>query len=111
MFFAGKIGGMPPKLLSKDGRNVVLRPLAYVPEDMLVQFQQELAFPVIPCNLCGSQDNLQRQKMKALLKQLEADIPNVANTMLNAQKNVQKSLLLDRDLWDFEDLAPVAGEV
>ncbi|NQZ55869.1 MAG: tRNA 2-thiocytidine(32) synthetase TtcA [Lentisphaeraceae bacterium] len=105
LFFSGKIASMPPNLLSKDKRNIVLRPLAYVPEELIVEYQNELRFPVIPCNLCGSQENLQRQKMKAMIKNLEQDVPNVANTMLNAQKNIQQSLLLDTELWDFDELA------
>ena len=101
LFFAGKVAGMPPKLLSDDKRNVVIRPLSFVPEDLIVEFQNEIDMPVIPCNLCGSQDGLQRQKIKDLLKNLESDVPNLANTMLNAQKNIRISQMLDKSLWDF----------
>lgn len=104
MFFSGKICGMPPKLLSDDKRNVVIRPLAFVPESSLIELQKMMNFPVIPCNLCGSQDGLQRQKMKEMLKTLEIEVPNLGNTMLNAQKNIRKSQLLDKDLWDFSSL-------
>ena len=104
MFFSGKICGMPPKLLSDDKRNVLIRPMAYVAEKDLISLQEEINFPVIPCNLCGSQDGLQRQKMKELLNRLENEHPNIGNTMLNAQKNVRKSQLLDKALWDFESL-------
>jgi tRNA 2-thiocytidine biosynthesis protein TtcA len=101
LFFAGKIAGMPPKLLSDDKRNVVIRPLSYVPEDLIIEFKEELGMPVIPCNLCGSQDGMQRQKVKELLKNLEGDIPNLGNTMLNSQKNIRISQMLDKSLWDF----------
>lgn len=101
LFFAGKVAGMPPKLLSDDKRNVVIRPLSFVSEDLIVEFQNEIDMPVIPCNLCGSQDGLQRQKIKDLLKNMETDIPNLANTMLNAQKNIRISQMLDKSLWDF----------
>ena len=79
---------MPPKLLSDDKRNVIIRPLSYVPEDLIVEFQNEISMPVIPCNLCGSQDGLQRQKIKELLQKLEIENPNIASTLLNAQKNI-----------------------
>ena len=104
LFFAGKLSSMPPKLLTDDKRNVVIRPMSYVPESMLMELEQEMAFPTIPCNLCGSQDGMQRQKMKEMLRTMEKDIPNLANTMLNAQKNIRKSQLLDRDIWDFSQL-------
>lgn len=104
MFFSGKICGMPPKLLSDDKRNVLIRPMAYVAEKDLIALQNEINFPVIPCNLCGSQDGLQRQRMKQLLADLEVEIPNLGNTMLNAQKNIRKSQLLDQNLWDFSSL-------
>ena len=106
MFFSGKICGMPPKLLSDDKRNVLIRPMAYIAEKDIVLIQREINFPVIPCNLCGSQDGLQRQKMKELLSKLENDIPNLGNTMLHAQKNVRKSQLMDKSLWDFSSLNP-----
>jgi tRNA 2-thiocytidine biosynthesis protein TtcA len=104
MFFAGTLSAMPPKLLSDDKRNVVLRPLSYVPEKLLIELQQEMGFPVIPCNLCGSQDGMQRQKMKEMLKNLEKEIPDLGASMLNAQKNVRKTQLSDKDLWDFSAL-------
>jgi len=104
LFFSGKIAAMPPKLLSDDKRNVVIRPLCYVPEDLIIKFKEELNMPVIPCNLCGSQDGMQRQKVKDLLKRLEKEIPNLGNTMLNSQKNIRVSQMLDKSLWDFDSL-------
>jgi tRNA 2-thiocytidine biosynthesis protein TtcA len=104
LFFAGKLSGMPPKLLSDDERNVVIRPMAYVAEKHLIELQHRMEIPVIPCNLCGSQDGMQRQKMKEMLRNLESEIPNLGATMLNAQKNVRKTQLMDKDLWDFSQL-------
>jgi tRNA 2-thiocytidine biosynthesis protein TtcA len=104
LFFSGKLSGMPPKLLSDDKRNVVIRPLSYVPEEFLIELRDEMCFPVIPCNLCGSQDGMQRQKMKDMLKVFESSIPDLGSTMLNAQKNIRPSQLLDKDLWDFSKL-------
>jgi tRNA 2-thiocytidine biosynthesis protein TtcA len=111
LFFAGKLSGMPPKLLSDDKRNVLIRPLSYVPEKLLIELQHEMGFPVIPCNLCGSQDGMQRQKMKEMLNNLEKEIPNLGATMLNAQKNVRTSQLSDKDLWDFSALERAITEV
>ena len=104
LFFSGKLAGMPPKLLSDDKRNVIIRPLSFVSEEMLIELQNEIKFPIIPCNLCGSQDGLQRQHMKQILKDLEMKNPNLGNTMLKAQRNIRLSQLADTDLWDFEAL-------
>lgn len=104
LFYTGKVSSMPPKLKSDDGRNIVVRPLIYVPEDDLNALAKEWAFPIIPCNLCGSQEGMKRQRMKRLLKDLEKEIPNIANSMLTAQTNLRPSQLLDQELWDFEGL-------
>lgn len=104
MFYVGQLGTMPPKLLSDDGRNIVIRPLSYVAEKDLIQLSQDWAFPVIPCNLCGSQDSLKRKKMKKLIKDLEKDIPNIGASILTALGNINPSQLLDQDLWDFKGL-------
>ena len=98
---------MPPKLKARDSRNIIIRPLAYVREKDLISIQEDIDFPVIPCNLCGSQENLQRQQIKNLLAKLEGEIPHISSSMLNAQKNVIASLLLDNSLWDFEDIQAV----
>lgn len=98
MFYSGKIATMPPKLYSKDARNIVIRPLAYVKEQELLDLQVHWGFPVIPCNLCGSQDGLKRVEMKRLLRNLKKDIPNIENSLLSAMGNVLPSHLLDQNL-------------
>lgn len=99
LFFVGRMASMPPKLRSDDDRNTVIRPLCHVPEAWLSEAVEALAIPVIPCNLCGSQENMQRKKMKSLLKQLEQDIPHVSASLLTAQQNVRPSQLADVSLW------------
>jgi tRNA 2-thiocytidine biosynthesis protein TtcA len=96
-FFSGTLAGMPAKLQADDGHNVVIRPLVYVAEKDLAALAQELEVPVIPCNLCGSQANLQRARMKQLLRDLEGEYPHIADSLLSAQKNVKGDFLLDPD--------------
>ena len=107
LFFSGKMATMPPKLKARDSRNTIIRPLAYVREKDLIEIQNELNFPVIPCNLCGSQENMQRQEVKSLLASLEDKIPHISSSMLNAQKNVIPSLLLDKSLWNYDEIQAV----
>jgi len=90
---------MPPKLVTKDGRNTVIRPLMYCDESQIAELAERLAFPILPCDLCGSQDHLWRQQVKELLAQLEARIPRVRESMLAAMGHVRASHLLDTDLW------------
>lgn len=104
LFFTGKLASMPPKLKSDDGRNLLIRPLAYTAEKDIEQLAKEWNFPIIPCNLCGSQDGMKRQKVKKLLRDLEKEIPEIGNSMLGALGNVHASQLLDKNLWDFENL-------
>lgn len=104
LFYTGKISSMPPKLKSDDGRNILVRPLLYVSEDELVELSQLWGFPVIPCNLCGSQDNLKRKKMKKLLKELSQEIPFIQESLIGAQSNIRPSQLLDTQLFNFFDL-------
>ncbi len=104
LFYTGKLSTMPAKLLSDDERNVVLRPLAYVAESDLIELASEWNFPVIPCNLCGSQEGMKRKKMKALVKTLEKDIPNLGSSFITALQNVKPSHLLDDKLYDFRNL-------
>lgn len=105
-FFAGATATMPPKLHSDDGRNVVIRPLVYAPEADIAAFAQAMAFPIIPCDLCGSQENLQRQRMKRLVDDLSKEIPNVRSSLLKAMANLHPSHLLDPRLWPESSSAP-----
>lgn len=104
MFFSGRLASMPPKLKSDDGRNTVIRPMAYVAEKDLIQLAAEWKFPIIPCGLCGSQDGLKRDKMRDLLDQLEAETPDLRQTLLHSLSTVEESQLLDRRLWKFDEL-------
>jgi len=104
LFHGGKLKAMPPKLLSDDGRHTVIRPLAYVEESDLEAYAQLRAFPIIPCDLCGSQELLQRKHVKAMLREWERRHPGRIDTMFNALSNVTPSHLLDRELHDFMNL-------
>ena len=104
MFFAGKLKSMPPKLVSDDGRNIVIRPLAYCRESDLEAWATQRAFPIIPCNLCGSQPNLQRQQVKQMLNDWEKRFPGRIETMFRSLSNVVPSHLLDARLFDFAGL-------
>ncbi len=98
-FFAGKTATMPPKLHSDDGRNTLIRPLAYAPETEIARFAELMKFPIIPCDLCGSQENLQRQRIKRLVDDLSKEIPMVRSSLLSAMGNLHLSHLLDQKLW------------
>ena len=104
MFFGGTLKAMPPKLLSDDGRNVVIRPLAYCKESDIAEYAQLQEFPIIPCNLCGSQENLQRQVVKGMLQEWEQKTPGRLDIMFRALQNVAPSQLADRQLFDFANL-------
>ncbi len=99
LMFAGKLASMPPKLVADSGACVVIRPLVYCAEEDIRGFAQEAAFPILPCDLCGSQDNLQRKQMGRMLDDLERQRPGTKAVMLAALQNVRPSHLLDRDLW------------
>lgn len=104
LFYTGKVSTMPPKLLSDDGRNILIRPLSFVAEKDLKELAGIWGFPIIPCNLCGSQEGMKRQKIKKLIQELEKDIPHLGNSMLKAMSNVHESHMLDKTLWDFQSL-------
>ncbi len=112
MFYGGKLKTMPPKLVSDDGRNVVIRPLAYCEESDLQAYAELKQFPIIPCTLCGSQETLKRKEVKALLQDWEKRHPGRVATLLTSIQNVRPSHLLDRSLFDFGAVqatnAPVA---
>ena len=104
MFFAGKLKAMPPKLLSDDKKNVVIRPLAYCRESDLSRLAQYKEFPIIPCNLCGSQENLQRKQVKKMLADWEREYPGRTESIFRSLCNVSPSQLGDRQLFDFDNL-------
>lgn len=107
LFHGGRLAAMPPKLLNDEGDVMVLRPLSYCAEADLEKFAAAMKFPIIPCDLCGSQDGLQRNAMKAMLDEIERRMPGRKDTMIRALTNVRPSHLLDRKLFDFGGLAPV----
>jgi len=113
LFFSAKLKAMPPKLLSDDARHVVIRPLAYVAEEDLVEYAQLRQFPIIPCDLCGSQENLQRAQVKAMLADWERKFPGRTETIFRSLSNVSASHLLDRGLFDFAGLeaAPASDSI
>lgn len=104
MFYGGKLKGMPAKLVSDDGNNIVIRPLAYCSEKDLIRYAEVKNFPIIPCNLCGSQPNLQRQVIKEMLNEWNKKHPGRIETMFRAMQNVIPSHLMDGKLYDFQNL-------
>ncbi|WP_067148686.1 tRNA 2-thiocytidine(32) synthetase TtcA [Pseudotamlana agarivorans] len=103
-FFAGKLESMPPKFKNDAGDLIVLRPLALCKESDIEVYAQHMDFPIIPCNLCGSQENLQRKKVKEMISQWENEFPDRSSVMLNALQNVSPSHLLDKNIYDFDVL-------
>jgi tRNA 2-thiocytidine biosynthesis protein TtcA len=106
MFHGGKLKAMPPKLVSDDGRHIVIRPLAYCEEADLEEYAALRQFPIIPCTLCGSQENLQRKHIKAMLTEWQKRHPGRIENIMRSLQSITPSHLLDRDLFDFAAVAP-----
>jgi len=104
MFYAGKLKGMPPKLRSDDGKHIVIRPLAYVPEKLLERYAEDMNFPIIPCDLCGSQPNLQRQVMKEMLRDWRKKYPGRVENLFRSMHHIVPSHLMDGEAFDFQNL-------
>jgi len=105
MFFGAKMKSMPPKLATNDKQNIVIRPLAYCSEKEIASYAKQMQFPIIPCNLCGSQENLQRQKVKEMLHAWEREQPGRINNIFRSITNIEPSHLADTDLYDFKGLS------
>ncbi len=104
IFYSGEIRSMPPKLLSDNKKHIVIRPLVYTQEKDIIAFAKEQQFPIIPCNLCGAQENLVRVKVKKLIESLALDNPKIPSNMLHALTSIKPSQLMDKKLWDFKNI-------
>ena len=104
MFFGGRLKAMAPKLKSEDGRHIVIRPLAYVAESQIERYARARAFPIIPCKLCGSQDNAQRKEVKRMLAEWEQQYPGRTESIFSALRNVEAAHLADPEVFDFAGL-------
>ncbi|MGL5941432.1 MAG: tRNA 2-thiocytidine(32) synthetase TtcA [Waterburya sp.] len=110
MFYGGKLKAMPPKLLSDDQKNIIIRPLAYCSEREIIRYANTREFPIIPCNLCGSQENLQRVKIKEMLQTWEREFPGRIESIFNSIQNVSPSQLADTKLFDFSELTGISNK-
>lgn len=111
LFFVGQLKAMPPKLRNDAGNNTIIRPLAYCQEKEIVAYVEEQNFPIIPCNLCGSQPNLKRARVKRLINELEKEVPFIRSSIMTALSNVTGSHLLDGELYDFENFEPLIKQI
>lgn len=110
IFYNGNISSMPPKLLSDNKKHIIFRPLVYCQENDIAEFARLMEFPIIPCNLCGSQENLMRKQIKLLIDQLSQGNPKIPSNMLHALSSVKPSQLMDKKLWDFKGLEKLQGQ-
>ena len=104
MFYNGDIRSMPPKLLSDNKKHIVIRPLCYAQEKDIITYAQEQAYPIIPCTLCGSQENLARKRVAKLINELAEENPKIPSNLLHALQSIKPSQLMDQNLWDFRQL-------
>jgi tRNA 2-thiocytidine biosynthesis protein TtcA len=111
LLYIGTLKAMPPVLRSDDGRNTVIRPMAYIWEKDIAEYAEAQRFPIIPCDLCGSQEHLKRKRVKRLIDELQKDIPNIRKSMLTALGNAVPTHLLDANLFDFKALTAGIGDV
>jgi tRNA 2-thiocytidine biosynthesis protein TtcA len=111
LFYVGQLKAMPPILRSDAGTNTVIRPLAYCQEAEIAKFAEEKQFPIIPCNLCGSQPNLKRARVKRLINELEKEVPFIRSSIMTALSNVTGSHLLDTALYDFKNFEPIIKQI
>lgn len=111
LFYVGQLKAMPPILRSDDGRNTVIRPLAYCQEADIAEYAEEQQFPIIPCNLCGSQPNLKRARVKQIVSELAKEVPFLRSSILTALSNVTGSHLLDTELYDFRNFEPMVKKI
>lgn len=111
LFYVGQLKAMPPILRSDDGRNTVIRPLAYCQEADIAEYAEERQFPIIPCNLCGSQPNLKRARVKQIVSELAKEVPFLRSSILTALSNVTGSHLLDTELYDFRNFEPMVKKI
>lgn len=111
LFYVGQLKAMPPILRSDAGTNTIIRPLAYCQESEITKYADERQFPIIPCNLCGSQPNMKRARIKRLVSELAAEIPSLRSSILTALTNVTGSHLLDPELYDFRNFEPIVKKI
>ena len=104
IFYGGQNRSMPPKLLSDNKKHIVIRPLSFCQEKDIISYANQMDFPIIPCNLCGTQENLTREKVKQLIKDLAVSNPKIPSNILRAISNVRPSQLMDHNLWNFKSL-------
>lgn len=110
ILYNGEIRSMPPKLLSDNKQHIIIRPLAYCQEKDIVTYAEEQCFPIIPCNLCGSQENLMRQRIRILIDQLAKENPKIPSNILHALSSIKPSQLMDKKQWDFKNLEKIRDE-